>query len=398
MLTAGIICEFDPFHNGHAYLFDQVRNTLGADRIVCVMSGDFTQRGFMAGWDKFDRAKAAVLCGADLVLELPFAYAVSSADHFARGGIRLLSSLGCVTYLAFGSESADLNLLQNAASVSFDEGCKDSVRERLKKGDPYPRSIAEAMGVSAPEGPNDILASCYIREAQAENTGFSFFAVKREGAGHGQSDQNGTFASAGYIRSVCLKSGSLSSCRSLMPDKAYEVLSGSWFAGERSYDRLFSMIRHQILTLPSERIAECPEVSEGLENRIKDAVQYSADTDSLIREIKSKRYTYARISRILIQLICGITKDDAALFEREKTAYAKVLAFSDKGAEMLRESAKNGAEVISNVNKYEAKSSSVRRMLQLDMLSSDIYSIATGRSINKYSDKTIIPKLINMER
>ena len=118
MLTAGVICEFDPFHNGHRKLLDELRGTYGADRIVCVMSGDFTQRGLPAGWDKFDRARAAVSCGADLVLELPFAYSVSSADLFARGGIRILKGLSCIDILGFGSESGDTGALENAASIA----------------------------------------------------------------------------------------------------------------------------------------------------------------------------------------------------------------------------------------------------------------------------------------
>ena len=163
MLTAGIICEFDPFHNGHAFLLEKVRDELGADRTVCVMSGSFTQRGALSGWDKFDRAKAAVLCGADLVLELPFAYAVSSADYFARGGIRVLKTLGCVSHLAFGSESADIDALKKAASV-YSESEDLSVKDALKQGLSYPEAISKALGDEDPQGPNDILATCYLTE------------------------------------------------------------------------------------------------------------------------------------------------------------------------------------------------------------------------------------------
>ena len=139
-------------------------------------------------------------------------------------------------------------------------------------------------------------------------------------------------------------------------------------------------------------------MSEGLENRIKEAVSRASDLDGLIKDIKSKRYTYARISRILMQLLCGATKEDIALLDKEHAAYAKVLAFNTTGAQILKEASENGADVISNVNKYQTKSASKRRMLQLDMLSSDVYSIATGRTISIYSDRSVIPTLIVQER
>ena len=398
MLTAGVICEFDPFHNGHAYLFEKIRQDLGAQRIVCVMSGAFTQRGALAGWDKFDRARAAVCCGADLVLELPFAYAVSSADYFARGGIRILDSLGCVTHLAFGSESGDLERLRKSASVLSDAAARNALKQALRSGLPYPKAAAKAAGDDAPAGPNDVLASCYLNEIGDQGSSLIPFAVKRKGAGHGESALSGSFASASEIRSSCRRSGSLETSASLMPKAASDILSGSLFAGISAEEKLFSMIRYSVLTNTSASIAACPEVSEGLENRIKEAVKSSSDIDSLIKAVKTKRYTYARISRALIQLLCGLTASDMASFDKEKTAYAKVLAFGPAGAEILKEAALNGAEIISNINKYVSKDDTSSSMLALDLLSQDVYSIATGRKIDQYSDKVCVPKLIDMKR
>ena len=398
MLTAGIICEFDPFHNGHAFLFSQVREVIGAQRIVCVMSGDLTQRGALAGWDKFDRARAAVSCGADLVLELPFAYAVSSADYFARGGIRILKSLGCVTHLAFGSESGDIAKLERAASFLRGGADDPSVKDALGKGLPYPKALAKAMGEDAPEGPNDILSSCYLKEIALQDAGFAPFAVKRKGPGHGEPLQNGSYASATEIRSRCLNSGSLKSSSDLMPERTIRILSGSVFAGKEAEDRLFALIRHALLLSEKEEIAALPEVSEGLENRLKEAAETASDLDSLIKAAKSKRYTYARIARVLLQLLCRETKEDIALFESCQASYAKVLAFSRNGADILKEASSNGAEVISNVNKYVPKNRALYRMLQLDMTASDVYSIATGRMISINSDKTYVPSIIIQER
>lgn len=397
MLTAGIICEFDPFHNGHAFLFEKVRSQLGAQRIVCVMSGDLTQRGALSGWDKFDRAKAAVICGADLVLELPFAYAVSSADLFARGGIRILKSLGCVTHLAFGSESADIDMLSKCASV-LSQTDSDAVKEALGKGVSYPKALSDVLGDDAPKGPNDILAACYIREISLQDAGFVPFAVKREGPGHGELSECGRYASASEIRSRCKKDGSLQSCKDLIPQSAYKILSESGFTGVLAENRLFAMIRHALLVQAPEETAKTPEVSEGLENRLKEAAANASDLDDLIKRAKSKRYTYARISRALLQLLCRETKSDIALFERSQTAYAKVLAFSGTGAQILKQAASNGAEIISNINKYIPKDGSVSRMLALDLAASDIFSIAAGRTISKFSDKTCVPIIIKQER
>ena len=393
MLTAGIICEFDPFHNGHAHLFDCVRSVLGADRMVCVMSGDLTQRGALAGWDKFDRARAAVSCGADLVLELPFAYAVSSADFFARGGIRMLKSLGCVTHLAFGSESGDISKLERAASF-LQNGLDDiSVKEALGKGLPYPKALADSMGDDSPEGPNDILAACYLKENAVQKAGLTPFAVTRIGARHGDVSRKGSFASASEIRSRCIESGSLKTSEELIPHDAFRILSASRFAGREAEDRLFALVRHSLLTSSAVEIAKVPEVSEGLENRLKEAAETASDLDSLIRTAKSKRYTYARISRALLQLACKETSDDVSMFESAQTSYAKVLAFSSTGAQILKEASENGAQIISNINKYVPKSPDVSRMLSLDLTASDLYSIAAGRTIGDFSDKIRIPSI-----
>ena len=398
MLTAGVICEFDPFHNGHAYLFEKIRQDLGAQRIVCVMSGAFTQRGAISGWDKFDRARAAVCCGADLVIELPFAYAVSSADYFARGGVRMLGSLGCATHLAFGSETGDLESLKRSASAFSDAPAQKTLKEALESGLPFPKAAAQAAGSDAPAGPNDILALCYLRAIKDLGSDLIPFAVKREGAGHGESTRSGRYASASEIRSSCRLTGSLGSCSDLMPKAAFDILSAELFAGTTAEEKLFTMIVHAALTKSPAEIAACPEVSEGLENRIKDAVQSAADLDGLVKAVKSKRYTYARISRALIQLLCGLTKTDMAAFEKERTAYAKVLAFGPAGADILREASENGAEIISNINKYIPKDDAAARMLGLDILSQDIFSIAAGRTINQFSDKVRIPKLIDLKR
>ena len=393
MPTAGVICEFDPFHKGHQHLFDQLRSVYGADRIVCVMSGDFTQRGHPAGWDKFKRARAAAACGADLVLELPFAYAVSSADLFAAGGIRILKGLSCVDMLGFGSESGDIGILLDAASKTITEDAEisESVKAALSEGRSYADAFSSATGNDAFSSPNDTLAVCYLRENIIQKAGLMPAIVKRIGSGHGSEILSDDSVSSSGIRNTIRLNGNFNDLKDHIPDKAFDLLKNDSFAGFDTDDRLFAVLRHLITVTPAKKLSEAPEISEGLENRIKQSVLSAVDLDSLIKSIKTRRYTYARVSRILMQLLVGITKEDIALFRENGTSYAKVLAFNNKGTSILKEAASNGEiSIVSNVNKYRPKDSAEERMLNLDMISADIYSIICGRPIDKYSDNTSV--------
>ncbi len=396
MVTAGIICEFDPFHNGHLYLLETARKELKADRIVCVMSGSFTQRGKPAGWDKFARARAAAACGADLVLELPFAYAVNFADLFARGGVRVLDRLGCVDYLVFGSECGDTERLKNAAEQALKEGGRQSIKEQLSSGEAYAKAVTTASSDPALfEEPNDTLAVCYIKELIRQNSCIKPYAVKRLNAMHGAVEALDGFASGSYIRDLAAKTGSLEAVKDLIPEKAYKELSvcSVWTAEDE--ERLFAIVRSAVLRSSAEDIACVPEVSEGLENRIKACVCSAADMDSFIKGIKSKRYTYARVARALMQFVCGFTKADLELFEKEEACYAKVLAFNSNGASVLKDAAaKSSIDIISNVNKASVSSAAAQKMLELDIKAADMYSIIKGRPIDNYSDKICVPTQI----
>ena len=393
MPTAGVICEFDPFHKGHQHLLDQLRSVYGADRIVCVMSGDFTQRGHPAGWDKFMRARAAAACGADLVLELPFAYAVSSANLFAAGGIRILKGLSCVDMLGFGSESGDIHILQDAANKTIVEDIKlsESVKAGLSEGRSYADAFSSATGNDAFSSPNDTLAACYLRENIIQNADLMPAIVKRNGSGHGSEILSDDCVSSSGIRNAVRLNGNLDGLKDHIPDNAFNLLKDAPFAGHDTDNRLFAVLRHLITVSTAEKLSEAPEISEGLEHRIKQSVLNSVDLDSLIKSIKTRRYTYARVSRILMQLLVGITKEDIALFRENRTAYAKVLAFNSKGKSILKQAASNGEiSIVSNVNKYRPKDSAEERMLNLDMISADIYNIICGRPIDKYSDNTSV--------
>ena len=369
MDTAGIICEFNPFHQGHRYLIEQVRKA-GARRIVCIMSGCFVQRGQPAVSDKFERARSAVEGGADLILELPSVYAVNSADYFACGGVRILKQLGCVDTIAFGSECGDAAALKAAAMLEENSLFKDVLRRSLEEGMSYPASYSKAALSADPDidalllsSPNNTLAICYLRENIRQNAGLSPFTVRR------------TFPySASDIR------------KNMASDKAVLEREKIFFA----------LLRQKIADCSREEISNICEVTEGLENRIADALEKASDTDDLIKSIKSSRYTYAKISRILTQMLLGITKDIIRASEKKEIAYAKVLALNETGASVLKDARTEGRiPILSNINKNTVNDD-IRPVLNIDINSSNLYSILCGRVINEYSDRVRIPIIMKI--
>ena len=407
MRAAGIICEFDPFHNGHKYLLDKVRQDLSPDAVVCVMSGAFTQRGCPASWDKFARAKAAVAGGADLVLELPAVYAVNSAEYFARGGVRILKGLGCVEYLAFGSECGDTESLMKAAALTVSESPQfsDAVKQAIDEGLSYPAAYQKAVASLCPQidaqlfgSPNDTLGISYIRQIIKQDAGMVPFVVKRAGAMHGSDDDTSDIVSASLVRKA-LGSGALrlgySDIQAMMPESTARILGSEGVLSFPSEYSLFAMTAARVLVSPVEAIASLPEVSEGLENRIKEAVLKAKDMDGLVSGIVTKRYTQARVRRILAQLLLGIDKELLTEAENSGAAYAKVLAFNEKGAKLLRRAQDRGSiPVLSNINKNIMIDGAANRMLAADIRSNDIYTILCGRSPAEFSDKVRVPIII----
>ena len=406
MDAAGIVCEFDPFHNGHAYLLRRVKEQ-GARAVVCVMSGDFVQRGGPAVCDKFLRAKAAVSCGADLVLELPAVYAVNSADRFAAGAVRLLKGLGCLDSIAFGSESADTdNLLKIAEATAYESAeFSESIRSGLSEGLSYPQAYQKALAdvhtgldASVLGSPNDILAVSYLRENIRQNASLKAVAVGRAGAGHKDKESAGVFASATFIRD-CIARGN-SDWKTCVPKAAeqcqrLEHLSVSQMAERK--ERLFAIVRQAVLSSSAEELSRVAEVSEGLENRLISAVRSADSYDDLIGRITSSRYTASRAARILTQVILGITKDLAAYAEDNGSAYAKVLAFNSVGAGLLRSVKDSGTvAVYSNINKLQDKNALKDPVLALDLRAADIYNVLCGRPVSDHSDMVQVPEIIQI--
>ncbi len=365
--TTGIIAEYNPFHNGHKYHIEKARELCGADAVVVVMSGNFTQRGEPAAIDKFARARAALSGGADLVVELPVVFACQSAQRFAAGGVALLEAIGC-DFLSFGAETDDVKSLQKAADFfnKNDTVFTQKLTDLLKEGVSYPRAVSEASGVDILDTPNNTLAIEYLKA----NRTMTPVAIKRHGSLHDQ---------IGSALDIRAKIYSGEAYDHLVPNTTAEVLCTSPIADLKAFENL---VLYKLRTSAKGTIASAPDVTEGLENRIYDAVLKSSSLEELYNNIKTKRYTLARIRRILTNIVLGITKDDVNL----PPQYIRVLGMNEKGREILAKARKESSLPLIT----KTADAKMCRMLECDILASDVYSVITHTPASKDFKQTPI--------
>ena len=381
MKTLGIIAEYNPLHNGHLYHMQQCREKAQADNIVVIMSGDFTQRGEAAVLDKWTRSRLVVENGADLVLELPFAYAVNSAEYFARGGVRILEALGCVTHLGFGAEAGQLEQLQRIAHETADESQEFQalMQEYLAEGISFAKAkekaTAELLGEDAAElvkSPNNILAIEYLKQLHLCGSKIEPVMVTRKGAGYHAQTPDGGFASASAIRNSLDENQR----RAFVPENVDEALKNA-----PHQDNYYQLIQSKILGSTPEELSKIFSMGEGLENRMLDQVRRSTDLDEFISNVKSKRYPETRIRRILCQMLMGLT-------DFEDGFYVRLLAASTKGTALLKKIKKESdVQVITNINKEEQ----LPQLIKYDILAGDMYNIITGADLYKKSDYVVHP-------
>lgn len=335
MKTVGIICEYNPIHLGHKKQIDRIRSEFGEDTvIICAMSGNFVQRGAPAIVDKTARARAAVSCGADLVLELPVTTALSSAEGFAAGGVRVLAPV-CDT-LCFGAETADAQRLLSAAEALLKPEFSVLLREELETGKSFPTAREAAlkrMGVDAEvlSQPNDILAVEYCKAILSQNPSLDIFPIHREGSYHALSvDADNPSATA--VRNLMLIAHNWKSC---VPQAARPVLEGealhSTAAGEKA---MLAKLR----TMTDAEFEALPYGSEGLWRKLMHACRRETTLEEILSATKSKRYTRSRLDRMVMCAFLGITAEDMAM----EIPYIRVLAFNSRGRAVLKEAKKTG--------------------------------------------------------
>ena len=329
MTKVGIIAEYNPFHNGHRYMLDEIRNRIDDPIIVAAMSGSFTQRGEPAVLNKFIRAQAAVNGGADLVVELPFLYAVRSAQDFARGGIKILSSMG-IEKLAFGSEIDDLKSIKEIADRIDSDEVRSRLRAKLSEGQSYARALREALGTTLIEQPNAMLAVEYLRALRS--TAIEPLLIERRGADHDDRSVNGTIASASAIRAELSSNAPDWSVVSRVIDE--ETLKALRAFPPPSLKKLFLPLVMRIIMSSTEELRSICGMVEGLEHKLIRAARSTSTFDELIGSMVSRRYTRSRLQRLAIHVMMCLTTDLVREFDGE--VYIRPLAFNEWGRKLLR--------------------------------------------------------------
>lgn len=403
MKITGIITEYNPFHNGHLFHLNSIKNQLESDAVVCVMSGNFVQRGLPAVLDKWSRAKMALLNGVDLVIELPSVYAVSSAEFFSFGAVSILNSTGVIDNICFGSESGNINTLNSIAHILVNESSefKEQLRANLKEGLSFPKAREKALYdllkndknaediISYITSPNNILGIEYCKSLKVINSSIKPCTIKRTGSGYNDVKALTSLASATSIRNL-IKEDGYEKCISLMPEASYNVLEQSLSAGIQIPDveDMFKYIKYKLLS-DSSLISRIPDISEGLDYKILNEIRKATSYNELLFYIKSKRYTLTRVSRILCQIYLGFENYDIMSLRKTSPKYIRVLGFNETGQKILKMiKEKSNCTLITKMPKND-----IDPMLQIDINSTNLYSLLTN-SIKYGSDYLKKPVIV----
>ncbi|MEE0699080.1 MAG: nucleotidyltransferase [Bacilli bacterium] len=356
MIKVGVIAEYNPFHNGHLYHLKKVKEMFKDATLILVLIGNFTQRGDVSVINKWDKTRLALNYGFDLVAELPFLYATSMASIYARDAIEILNTLNC-DYLVFGSETNDVELLKKLALITKDnDEYQDKVRTFLKEGNNYPKACSLALndvsGVMI-DKPNDVLALEYVRSIINTNSKIKPVSIKRTNDYH-ETNVTGNVASATSIRKNMDNKGIISK---VMPKDALELCKNI------SLNDYFKYLKYQVIT--SDSLNNIMDVNEGIDNKIRKEILKVNTTNELILKLKSKRYAYNRIKRMLLHVLCN-TKKEADL----SLKYIRILGLNDKGKTVLKEAQKEACvPIITKVKKEHVT------LLKEDIKAAKVYSL-----------------------
>ena len=472
----GIIAEYNPFHNGHLYHLTESKRKCNAKYAVTIISGNFTQRGDVSIVNKFEKAKMAIENGIDMVIELPTLYSISSAENFANGAIKILNELNFVTHISFGSESGNINQLNNIASILTDEPEEFSklLKEELRKGSSFPvarqNAIEKFLNLTNKNtsnnnnnnnndnsnndtndnefskllnSPNNILAIEYLKALKKTKSNITPITIERKNVDYYSENIVENFASSTKIRKEISENLNMHTnimdinnmsinnmdinnidtnnmdvnmdmfLNSCMPMKSYDIIKeniekGNCIQGLKCFK---DMIFYKLRSMQIKEIKELPDVCEGLENVIKKASNETNSLEDLINKSKSKRYTRTRIQRILIYALLGITRQDMEM-SKNVNPYIRVLAVNKNGRELLsiinktivnkanintntdinnininkpNDNADNNinikeTNIITSLKKFEStnEDKSLKRMMEIDKLATDIYTIKQG--------------------
>ena len=405
----GIVSEYNPFHNGHLHHLEVSKQLTNTDFTVAVMSGNFVQRGDTSIVDKWTKAEMAIKSGVDLVIELPTVYAISSAENFADGAVKILNSLGVVDYISFGSEIGEISPLNDVASILYREPkeFQSLILAQLKSGLSYPKAreiaLSQFFGNSKKysevlNNPNNILAVEYLKALKRHRSQIKPLTIKRDYSDYNSTKVKNGIASATAIREMIKNNKNV---HYVVPYETYELLDECIQNGNVIPD--LSVFEKEIIytlrKLTLSEIANLPDVSEGLENKIKMAANSCNTLPELIENIKSKRYTQTRIQRILLYALLNISQKDINASKRV-TPYIRVLGFNKHGKRIISAiaAANPKLKIIVSVKKFmeDCNNSTLRNMMSKDIFATNVYSL--GFKKNPVANLDYTHKVVETEK
>lgn len=375
MRVIGIIAEYNPFHNGHLYQINKIKEMYPDSLIIGVISSSFTQRGDVSLLNKWNKTKIALDNGLDLVIELPFVYATQSSDIFAKGAIDILNKLKIDT-LVFGTESDNIDKIKELANIQINNSeYNTKVKEYLDLGLNYPTALNKALedfSNNKVDTPNDLLALSYIKEIISNNYNIEIINIKRTTTYHGEEIKS-NITSASNIRKLYLQGKDVSNLIPYNPKLLYRI----------NMDKYFNYLKYRIIS-ESQNLNRYQTVDEGIENRIIKVINKSKTHEELIQSIKTKRYTYNKISRMLLHILTNFTKEEASNLS---IRYIRLLGFSIKGKKYLN-TIKKSIEV-PIITRYKKE---ISKELDIELRITNIYSLITNNNEleKEYKNKPII--------
>lgn len=401
MSVIGVVAEYNPFHYGHEHHLTETIRQLGTDcPVVCVMSGDFIQRGQAAVYSKFARAEAAISCGVDLVLELPLPWTLSSAEGFARGAVGLLAATGVVTHLSFGSECGEVEPLEQLAELLLNPLFVNDIKAELSRDEGISFAVARQRAASKNVGelacqletPNNILAVEYIKALYDQGLSITPITVQRFGSGHDQTGESGP-RSASEIRRAIAMGGDIEAS---LPAGAFAVYQRENKLGRGPVldENLELAILSRLRMLDDAAFAALPDAGEGLNFRLARAAREENTVDAVVAAAKSKRYALSRIRRMTMCAALGIKAEDA----HGIPPYARVLAATQRGCALLREmSTKSTVPVITKPASVRELDDRCRHIFNVCSVAHDLYSLGYTAQAERRggADWRISPKIVN---
>lgn len=384
MKICACIAEYNPFHLGHLKHIDYIKTVLGAEKIIVLMSGNFTQRGEIAVLNKFTRARQAIIAGADMVIELPTVFATANAESFAKGGVNIANALGVVDGLCFGIESGDKDSYITLAKAMNNESkeFKRALKEQLEKGVSLAKAkflALSSLGVEYDESlvnsPNNILGLEYTKALLKINSNIQIYPMVRDGY-HNDNTLKKGITSASSIRE-CLKTGTIKKAKKSLPSFVYRDL--------KDYPFLFNKLALSKIILSSpEELKQVSDCTEGLENRIKALSKDVFSLDELVEKVSTKRYTKSRIRRIITANFLGINKDLVNDCLNNKL-YAKILAINSDSLDLVSLLAeKSSIPILTRKSDVNLLKKTAEKCFKIDALANEIYNLTTNDRQNEH--------------